>query len=242
MATIKMRFDKPLTVSVENGVLSISIGIGLLAFAVQAPDATGWPSDFYIADIREFGREFAAELRREEEDGTTPVHRLFDKAATDLLETGAASVEEGDVQQGIAIARAAIGGSASPSGDIDAAPAVPPEHSWFSQAALDVTAERRRQIEVERRTDDSDDRDNRAGELIQAAMAYAANALARVRLLNRGAPADAIELMSKAGGVPDFWPWRVATWKPKDHRRNLVRAAALLIAEIERLDRAETRT
>lgn len=37
------------------------------------------------------------------------------------------------------------------------------------------------------------------------------------------------------------WPedW---TYKPKDRRRNLVRAAALIIAEIERLDRAEQPT
>lgn len=36
-----------------------------------------------------------------------------------------------------------------------------------------------------------------------------------------------------------LWPWDREWWKPKDRRRNLVRAAALLIAEIERLDRAE---
>jgi hypothetical protein len=34
------------------------------------------------------------------------------------------------------------------------------------------------------------------------------------------------------------WPYRWE-WKPKDRRHNLVRAAALLIAEIERMDRAE---
>jgi hypothetical protein len=34
------------------------------------------------------------------------------------------------------------------------------------------------------------------------------------------------------------WPWAISWWKPKDYRRNLVKAAALLIAEIERLDRA----
>lgn len=38
-----------------------------------------------------------------------------------------------------------------------------------------------------------------------------------------------------------MWPrsWTAAWWKPKDRRRDLVRAAALLLAEIERLDRAE---
>ena len=40
-------------------------------------------------------------------------------------------------------------------------------------------------------------------------------------------------------GVPNFWPiaWEDKWWKPKNPRRDLVRAAALIIAEIERLDR-----
>ncbi len=38
-----------------------------------------------------------------------------------------------------------------------------------------------------------------------------------------------------------IWPWDWTWCKPKDRRRDLVRAAALLVAEIERLDRAEQR-
>lgn len=40
--------------------------------------------------------------------------------------------------------------------------------------------------------------------------------------------------------VPRWWPhsWHPRWWKPKDHRRNLIRAGALIVAEIERLDRA----
>lgn len=39
--------------------------------------------------------------------------------------------------------------------------------------------------------------------------------------------------------APDpFWPWQRKWWKPKDPRRDLVRAGALIIAEIERIDRA----
>lgn len=34
-----------------------------------------------------------------------------------------------------------------------------------------------------------------------------------------------------------FWPWPGHAWQPSDPRRDLVRAAALAIAEIERLDR-----
>jgi hypothetical protein len=36
----------------------------------------------------------------------------------------------------------------------------------------------------------------------------------------------------------DLWPWHDDWWKPKDRRRDLIRAAALIVAEIERLDRA----
>lgn len=39
--------------------------------------------------------------------------------------------------------------------------------------------------------------------------------------------------------VPQLWPasWHPSWWKPKDRRRDLIRAAALIVAEIERLDR-----
>jgi hypothetical protein len=35
-----------------------------------------------------------------------------------------------------------------------------------------------------------------------------------------------------------FWPWPGHTWKPADPRRDLIRAAALALAEVERIDRA----
>jgi hypothetical protein len=37
---------------------------------------------------------------------------------------------------------------------------------------------------------------------------------------------------------PKWWPWNERWWKSRDYRTNLVRAGALIIAEIERLDRA----
>lgn len=40
-----------------------------------------------------------------------------------------------------------------------------------------------------------------------------------------------------SGAAPQAWPWGMDGWNPKDARRNLVRAAALIVAEIERLDR-----
>jgi hypothetical protein len=34
------------------------------------------------------------------------------------------------------------------------------------------------------------------------------------------------------------WPWEHAAWKPRSRRENLVRATAMLIAELDRVDRA----
>lgn len=36
---------------------------------------------------------------------------------------------------------------------------------------------------------------------------------------------------------PPIWPWDQKWWKPKSRREDLIRAGALIIAEIERLDR-----
>lgn len=38
------------------------------------------------------------------------------------------------------------------------------------------------------------------------------------------------------------WPWNGRWWKPTNRRRDLIKAGALIVAEIERLDRAEPRT
>jgi hypothetical protein len=44
--------------------------------------------------------------------------------------------------------------------------------------------------------------------------------------------------MSSAAACYAFWPWDEKWWKPGTPRRNLVKAGALIVAEIERLDRA----
>ncbi len=104
---------------------------------------------------------------------------------------------------------------------IDAAVAA--ERERLAPGALrDVAAERRRQIEVEGWMPDHDDR-HRDGSLAKAAYCYAWAACG----LGMESPPPA----------PPGWPWAATWWKPRDARSNLVRAAALLLAEIERLDR-----
>lgn len=90
-------------------------------------------------------------------------------------------------------------------------------HHGLTMAAADVLAERRRQLEVEGMSTAGDD-NYRAAELPRAAASYVLN----------GANDEA----------PAIWPWARSWWKPRDCRANYVRAGALILAEIERLDRA----
>jgi hypothetical protein len=92
----------------------------------------------------------------------------------------------------------------------------------MANAIADIVAERLRQQSKEGWTAEHDD-EHAAGTLAQAAACYAVNAS---EFWHRG-----------YGGRP-YWPFDDKWWKPKDTRRDLVRAAALLVAEIERLDRA----
>ncbi|MEJ0095151.1 MAG: hypothetical protein WDN46_17560 [Methylocella sp.] len=93
-----------------------------------------------------------------------------------------------------------------------------------TDAARDVIAERKRQVEVEGWTPEHDNL-LRKGELALAAAAYAF------------ATTDSDKSRS-AGLRPLWWPWSLSWWKPTTRRRDLVKAGALILAEIERLDRA----
>lgn len=88
-----------------------------------------------------------------------------------------------------------------------------------SQAARDVLAERQRQISAEGWTPEHDDEHG------NFEMAYAAACYA----MADDWPEE---------GTPEHWPWAPHWWKPKSARQNLVRAGALILAEIERRDRA----
>ena len=109
----------------------------------------------------------------------------------------------------------------------------------MSKAIDDVVAERQRQINAEGWNEAHDDQHGDRS-LALAGVCYARQYADRSWLLD--ASADGAERY-KADEPPDDWPdsWSVEWWKPKNPRRDLVRAAALLIAEIERLDRAEQR-
>lgn len=93
------------------------------------------------------------------------------------------------------------------------------------QAWRDVQTERARQVASEGWTPEHDD-EHSAGQMARAAACYA--------LAGSCAPNDetAALLVSLA------WPWAPEWWKPTTSRRDLMKAAALILAEMERLDRA----
>lgn len=100
----------------------------------------------------------------------------------------------------------------------------------FSKAVNDIIEERERQKNVENYSNSHDDH-YKENELVRAASGYIDHVIDRSWIFKSNPDAYRQE------APPPFWPWGDAHWKPKDVRRDLVRAAALLIAEIERLDR-----
>lgn len=92
----------------------------------------------------------------------------------------------------------------------------------MTPAIDDVLAERLRQVTAEGWTPEHDDTHTEC-QLARAAAVYATCTDYRQLTLL---------------GVT-VWPWHPQWWKFTNYRRSLVKAAALLIAEIERLDRKE---
>lgn len=100
----------------------------------------------------------------------------------------------------------------------------------MSKAIQDVVNERQRQQLIEGYTTDQDD-NHTYGELAGAAACYARHVNGRSWVFDSD-PDD-----YQAEPMPGSWPWGEQYWKPKSPREDLVRAAALIIADIERLDR-----
>lgn len=99
-----------------------------------------------------------------------------------------------------------------------------------SIAGLDVLGERSRQRRLEGYDDYHDDQLD-DWSLASSAMAYIEDA--RLRGTSGGKGFD--------DTPPASWPSSKQAWKPKSVRQSLVVAASLLIAEIEKLDRADNR-
>lgn len=115
-----------------------------------------------------------------------------------------------------------------------------PQPTAFPAVMGDIVAERRRQIEVEGWSLEHDDQ-HHDGSMARAAAVYAYVAT----LTNDSRETHKGAMWGMAQGfvsiVRMLWPWAPQWFKPTTPRRDLVKASALLLAEIERLDRAKTR-
>lgn len=100
----------------------------------------------------------------------------------------------------------------------------------------ELMAERRRQIEEEGWSREHDDRHG-DGSLAKAAAAYALLAGERPNLVGEHPRMPRATRFFET--VEYLWPWTDAPMKG-NRRRALVKAGALIIAEIERLDRTQT--
>lgn len=93
-----------------------------------------------------------------------------------------------------------------------------------------IAAERQRQIDVEGWTPEHDD-EHADSQMADAAMCYIGTTTNKESEYSR--------LDDKP---PSAWPWDAEWWKPASYNnrvRNLVKAGALIAAEIDRLNRAE---
>lgn len=95
--------DRPLDdlvlpkISVEGRDLVIRIDTDTLLHSVTMADS--WPTDYAgqslaaIVDRPLFVQEIVDQLQHEDEQGATPVHRLFDEAADEAMNAGSQAVE-----------------------------------------------------------------------------------------------------------------------------------------------------
>lgn len=86
-------------VQVKEGVLLIAVTTDALLYGIT--QGSGWPTDeagnpVVIRDGLVMVQEVVNELQREDEQGTTAVHRLLDEAALDALNNGSQAVDYGD--------------------------------------------------------------------------------------------------------------------------------------------------
>jgi hypothetical protein len=105
-------------------------------------------------------------------------------------------------------------------------------------AVTELAGERAQQITEEGFAPEWDDRQDRPADLALAAAAYAAFSAMEnedTREHHR---------QSLWGFVPGFtgiigqlWPWPAQLFKPRDRRRELIKAGALIFAQLERLSR-----
>ncbi len=99
----------------------------------------------------------------------------------------------------------------------------------LSPFILAVIAERQRQIDEEGWTIEHDDIEHKHGDLARHGAVYVLNAV------SLGPNAERAEFFGAP--APEQWLWARTWWKPDGYRRDLVKGAALIVADGEKCDR-----
>lgn len=84
-----------LNVEIKNETLILSIGVEALEIAASVGRSYGI-GEVAITDMDAFLSELPRYIRREEEDGSTPFHRMIDECVSEMIENGEAGIQYDD--------------------------------------------------------------------------------------------------------------------------------------------------
>ena len=85
---------------IEGDALVIRVSLANLPMVLEGAWAMGkFDTRYKITNVNEFAKELTQALNREDEQGTTPVHELFDGAILYVLEQGGFGIDEHEKQQ-----------------------------------------------------------------------------------------------------------------------------------------------
>lgn len=111
---------------------------------------------------------------------------------------------------------------------------------WVCGVEL-IAAERQRQISKEKWSEKHDDGHNQR-ELARAAHSYVGHYVHRAWVFTNELEMPGVrdgEKDYRNEEAPEYWPWDEKDWNPQEPLRDLVKAGALIAAEIDRLQRAK---
>lgn len=88
------------TAIIEDGAIVIRVQISALQSIMDGGFAcAAYDKRYRVTDPEGFAKEIARELNNEDEEGSTPVHKLFDDAINEALNQGAQHADEHPVQE-----------------------------------------------------------------------------------------------------------------------------------------------
>ena len=86
--------NETLKAEIVGGKLSITIDVdSLIKYVTLGGAFDCFPDDPIVTDKMAFAQEILGQLTMEAEDGSTPLHRMIDKAAIDAVENGCEGIE-----------------------------------------------------------------------------------------------------------------------------------------------------